>query len=135
MKRTGLWLVVVLATVGIVFFAFNTAGIDADTDGDDDSDTLSIIGADADIDDEDEVTIDPDAPWIQTNLSSIGGVVTISYRPGEVRLDSAVANPGFGTEIKKQGPPEVRVEFEAGDFKVDIRAEWDGQLVTEIDED
>ena len=59
----------------------------------------------------------------------------VSYRPGEVKLESVAPTPGFSYEIDDEGPPEVRVEFEGGDVKVEIRVRWDGGLVTEVDED
>ena len=58
----------------------------------------------------------------------------MSYRPGEVKLESVAPTPGFSYEIDDAGPPEVRVEFEGGDVKVEIRVSWDGGLVTEVDE-
>ena len=76
-----------------------------------------------------------DDPWQQTTIPSKGGLVIVSYRPGEVRLESIAPTPGFSYEIDDQGPPEVRVEFEGGDVKVEVRVRWDGGLVTEVDED
>jgi len=61
--------------------------------------------------------------------------VVVSYRPGEVKLESVAPTPGFSYEIDDQGPPDVRVQFESGDVKVEVRVRWDGGLVTEIDED
>ena len=58
----------------------------------------------------------------------------VSYRPGEVRLESVAPSAGFGYEIDEAGPPEVRVEFEGGDVKVEVRVRWDGGLVVEVDE-
>ena len=60
--------------------------------------------------------------------------MVVSYRPGEVKLESVAPSAGFSYEIDEAGPPEVRVEFEGGDVKVEIRVEWDDGLVTEIDE-
>jgi hypothetical protein len=77
----------------------------------------------------------PDAPWQQTTIPSKGGLVIVSYRPGEVKLESVAPTPGFSYEIDDQGPPEVRVEFEGGDIRVEVRVRWDGGLVTEVDED
>ena len=76
-----------------------------------------------------------DDPWQQTTIPSKGGLVIVSYRPGEVRLESIAPTPGFSYEIDDQGPPEVRVEFGGGDVKVEVRVRWDGGLVTEVDED
>ncbi len=75
------------------------------------------------------------APWQQTTIPSKGGLVIVSYRPGEVKLESVAPTPGFSYEIDDQGPPEVRVQFEGGDVKVEVRVSWDGGLVTEVDED
>ena len=75
-----------------------------------------------------------DAPWQQTTIPSKGGLVIVSYRPGEVKLESVAPTPGFAYEIDDQGPPEVRVEFEGGEVRVEVRVRWDGGLVTEIDE-
>jgi hypothetical protein len=61
--------------------------------------------------------------------------VIVSYRSGEVRLESVVPQPGFLYEIEDSGPPEVRVRLEAEEVRVEIRARWDGGLVTEVDED
>jgi hypothetical protein len=61
--------------------------------------------------------------------------VVISYRPGEVRLESVAPLAGYGFDVEDAGPDEVRVEFE-GPLRVEVRVRWrDGQLVTEIDED
>ena len=75
------------------------------------------------------------AAWQQTTINSIGGSVIVSYRSGEVRLESVVPQPGFLYEIDDSGPPEVRVKLEAEEVRVEIRARWDGGLVTEVDED
>jgi hypothetical protein len=75
------------------------------------------------------------APWQQTTIPSKGGLVIVSYRPGEVKLESVAPTPGFSYEIDDQGPPEVRVEFEGGDVRVEVRVRWEGGLITEVDED
>jgi hypothetical protein len=75
-----------------------------------------------------------DAPWQQTTIPSKGGLVIVSYRPGEVKLESVAPTPGFSYEIDDQGPPKVRVEFEGGDVRIEVRVRWDGGLVTEVDE-
>ena len=72
--------------------------------------------------------------WQQSTLPSRGGLVIVSYRPGEVRLESAAPSAGFSYEIDKAGPPEVRVEFEGRDVNVEVRVRWDGGLVIEVDE-
>lgn len=75
-----------------------------------------------------------DAPWQQTTIPSKGGLVIVSYRPGEVKLESVTPTPGFSYEIDDQGPPKVRVQFEGGDVRIEVRVRWDGGLVTEVDE-
>jgi hypothetical protein len=73
--------------------------------------------------------------WEQQTINSVAGKVVISYRPGEVRLESVAPLVGYGFEVEDSGPSEVRVEFE-GPLRVEVRVRWrDGQLVTEIDED
>ena len=73
-------------------------------------------------------------PWQQATIPSEGGLVIVSYRPGEVRLESVAPSPGFSYRIEDQGPPDVRVEFEGGELRVEVRVRWDNGLVTEIDE-
>ena len=75
-----------------------------------------------------------EAPWQQRTIPSSGGLVIVSYRPEEVRLESVAPSPGFGYEIDETGPPEVRVEFEGGDVRVEVRVRWDGALVIDVDE-
>ena len=60
----------------------------------------------------------------------------MSYRPDEVVLSSAVPASGFSAEIKKEGPPEVDVEFESEPAKYRVRASWEGgDLAVEIESD
>ena len=73
-------------------------------------------------------------PWQQATIPSDGGLVIVSYRPGEVRLESVAPSPGFRYEIDDHGPSEVRVEFDGGESRVEVRARWDDGLVTEVDE-
>ena len=76
------------------------------------------------------------AQWSTRTISTNGGTVVVSYRPGEVILETAVPRPGFETEIDKQGPPVVEVEFDSSNLRVDIKAEWDnGELEIEVDEE
>lgn len=49
----------------------------------------------------------------------------VGYRPGEVRLETAVPLPGFQVEIEKSGPPEVDVEFDSESRRVRIKAKWE----------
>ena len=76
------------------------------------------------------------AQWSTRTITTNGGTVVVSYRPGEVILETAVPRPGFETEIDKQGPPVVEVEFDSSNLRVDIKAEWDnGELEIEVDEE
>ena len=59
----------------------------------------------------------------------------VSYRPGEVKLESIAPTPGFTYRIDDQGPQEVRVRFESGEVKAEVRVRWEGGLVIEVDDD
>lgn len=73
--------------------------------------------------------------WATRTVGTKGGTVVVSYRPGEVRLDTAVPLPGFQVEIEKPGPPEVDVEFESADLRVRVEAGWDdGSLEIDVEE-
>lgn len=73
--------------------------------------------------------------WATKTVVSNGGTVVVSYRPGEVRLETAVPLPGFQVEFDKSGPPEVDLEFESSSLRVRVKAEWhDGALEIDIDE-
>lgn len=79
-------------------------------------------------------TTSPD--WSSQTIPTVGGTVVISYRPGEVMLGSATPAAGFAVEVKKQGPPEVDVEFESASAKFRVRAKWsDGELSIETESD
>jgi hypothetical protein len=72
--------------------------------------------------------------WSSRTVQTGGGVVVVSYRPDQVVLSSASPAAGFSADIKKQGPPEVDVEFESefGDYRV--RARWaNGDLAVETE--
>lgn len=76
------------------------------------------------------------ARWSTKTIATNGGTLVVSYRPGEVILETAVPLPGFETEIEKTGPPVVEVKFESGNLKVDIKVDWEnGQLEIEVDEE
>ena len=79
------------------------------------------------------------ADWRTRSVETTGGNVLLRYRPGEVAYQSATPAPGYQVEVEKQGPPEVKVEFESESHKVEIEADWeDGELkvrVSEEDED
>jgi hypothetical protein len=75
------------------------------------------------------------ANWQVKTIPTAGGTVVVSYRPGEVVLDGATPAAGFTVEVDKQGPPEVKVKFESESTKVEVRVDWDGKLVTDVQED
>jgi hypothetical protein len=63
-------------------------------------------------------------------------VVVVRYRTGEVILGSASPAAGFAAEIKKEGPPEVEVEFDSDSSEYRVKAEWsDGGLSVETESD
>jgi len=72
------------------------------------------------------------AVWEVRTIPTDGGTVVVSYRPGEVILNGATPAAGFTVDVGKQGPPEVRVEFESETSKVEIRVVWDGKLVIDL---
>ncbi|MFZ0626261.1 MAG: hypothetical protein WAN34_07185 [Acidimicrobiia bacterium] len=74
------------------------------------------------------------AAWSTKTIQTEGGVVSVSYRPQEVSLTSAVPAPGFAAQIKKKGPPSVEVKFSSNEEDYDVKVEWsDGQLKIESD--
>lgn len=79
-----------------------------------------------------------DMAWSTRTIQTGGGVVVVSYRPDEVVLSSAVPAAGYSAEIKKEGPPDVDVEFEGEAAKYRVRARWEGgdlSVETESDVD
>jgi hypothetical protein len=74
--------------------------------------------------------------WSSRTIQTGGGVVVVNYRPDEVVLSSASPAAGFSADIKKQGPPDVDVEFESGSAKYRVRARWaNGDLAIETESD
>jgi hypothetical protein len=72
--------------------------------------------------------------WTQIVVSSPGGSIVVSYRPGEVRLDAALPVPNFLLEDVDEEPKRVQVEFEGDDVTYTLEAEWErGELVTDVD--
>jgi hypothetical protein len=66
----------------------------------------------------------------------IGGTVTLSIGNGEVRIASAVANAGFDTDIERNGPRQVEVEFESNDHKSELSAHFEnGELEVKTEEE
>ena len=80
----------------------------------------------------DSTSISAGANWQVKTIPTDGGTVVVSYRPGEVILDGATPAAGYTVDVDKQGPPEVRVEFESEASKVEVRVEWDDKLVIEV---
>lgn len=71
--------------------------------------------------------------WEVRVVSSNGGTVTVSHRPGEVVLQAAVPEPGYEVEVEDPGPAEVRVAFEGEDDEWEVRVRWsDGELDVEV---
>lgn len=76
-----------------------------------------------------------EAAWSSRSINTGGGVVVVSYRPGEVVLGSAAPAAGFAADIKKSGP-EVDVEFESESAKYRVRARWvGGDIAVEVESD
>jgi hypothetical protein len=74
--------------------------------------------------------------WKTTTVPTIGGTVIVSHRGDEVKLNTASPAPGFGMEVDKAGPPEVRIEFDGVAVTVEVRIRSEnGVLDIEIRED
>ena len=82
-----------------------------------------------------EVTTTTEADvWSQIVLTSAGGSIVVSYRPGEVRLDAVSPAPTFLLEDVDEDPDRVEVVFEGDDVTYTIEAKWDEEeFVTDID--
>lgn len=75
-------------------------------------------------------------PWQTRTVQTRGGTVNLRYRPGEVAYQSATPAPGFHVEAEKQGPPEVKVEFESASEKIQVEASWqDGGLDVQVSQE
>lgn len=80
-----------------------------------------------------ESTTTTASTWQSKTVETSGGTVILRYRPGEVAYQSATPAPGFQVEVEKQGPPEVKVEFESESEKVEIEASWkDGDIAVVV---
>jgi hypothetical protein len=75
------------------------------------------------------------ANWQIKTIPTDGGNVVVSFRSGEVVLDGATPAAGFTVDVEKQGPPEVRVEFESDETRIEVRVKWDGKLVIDVETD
>lgn len=62
--------------------------------------------------------------WQTRTVQTAGGTVNLRYRPGEVTYQSATPAPGYHVEAEKQGPPDVKVEFESASEKIELEASW-----------
>jgi cytoskeletal protein RodZ len=75
------------------------------------------------------------APAYQT-YTLIGGTVTLSIGNGQVSVFSVAVNTGFRVEIEKDGPHEVKVEFESNSHQSELTAKFeDGELVVKKHEE
>lgn len=71
--------------------------------------------------------------WQTRSVETRGGTVVLRYRPGEVIYQTATPAAGYKVEVDKQGPPEVEMEFESEEDKVEIDAAWEsGDIAIEI---
>ena len=78
-------------------------------------------------------TATTDAAWQTRSVETRGGTVVLRYRPGEVIYQTATPAAGYKVEVGKQGPPEVEIEFESEEDKVEIHAAWEsGDIDIEI---
>lgn len=74
--------------------------------------------------------------WASRSIETAGGTVVLRYRPGEVLYQSATPTLGYQVEVEKKGPPEVKIEFESEDHKVEVHAAWaDGDIRVETSEE
>lgn len=71
-------------------------------------------------------------------IPSNGGTVLVACTGDTISFSSALANPGFETSVKSEGPKEVRVEFGDlnGDRTFEIKATCrNGGVESEVHED
>lgn len=82
-------------------------------------------------------TTAPDQPWTTEAIATPAGVVLVSSRPGEVRLEAVTPIPGWSYEVKRAEPDQVEVRFAGhGHAEVFASARWlNGALETEVDSD
>ncbi len=74
------------------------------------------------------------AEWKLKTIPTGGGTVVVTYRPGEVLLQTATPKSGYRAEIDKTGPDTVEVEFDSDETSYEVKVEWDdGALDIEID--
>ncbi len=73
------------------------------------------------------------APTTRT-YDSVGGSITVRLAGGVISLaGDPVPAPGFSVRIDDNGPDRVRVRFELGDQRSEIRVDLeDGELIPEI---
>jgi hypothetical protein len=71
--------------------------------------------------------------WSVTTLTSDGGTLTVSYRPGEVRYEAAVPAAGYSLELDSTTSPDIRVTFVGAADAWELRARWhDGAFDPEV---
>lgn len=76
-----------------------------------------------------------DSPaWASKAITSPAGVVIVSYRPNEVRLEAINPVPGWQYEVAKAETAETEVRFTSpGHGEVVVKAAWnDGSLTTAV---
>ncbi len=78
-----------------------------------------------------------DEPWTTEAVATPAGVVLVSYRPGEVRLEAVTPIPGWSYKVTKAEPDEVEVRFSGRRHAAVVAsARWvNGTLDTEVDSD
>ena len=64
-----------------------------------------------------------------------GGTVTLKVGEGTVQVWSTTQNPGYYVHVEKDGPTEVKVEFESNDHKSVLTAHFEnGELKADSSE-
>lgn len=71
-----------------------------------------------------ETTATAPDDWVSRSVETRGGTALLRYREGEVLYQSATPAPGYQVEVDEEGPPEVEIEFESEEDKVEIHAVW-----------
>jgi hypothetical protein len=146
--RFVLWLLATAATTGVAYVAVNTAGsevTDRPLTGVVAATSPSISTTSRPVTATTTTTaVSPTASgsssttadWQRTTLNSAGGSIIVSHRPQEVRLESVIPQAGFAYEINDEGPDRVEVEFEAGEARYRLRAEWTSSgFITDVESD
>ena len=76
----------------------------------------------------------PDAPTPTNHrIDSACGSIVVQKIDDRVELVEVLANPGFATDVKSDGPENVEVGLHGGDDECELKARIiGGQLVTEV---